>query len=71
MVTNSWNETDSSTIGFKEKLRRWRECIVSWNEHNFGNVRDRIKTLKNELKSLKILIDQKKMQKRKNICQSS
>lgn len=55
LVSNSWREGGIEGWGcyvFKEKLRRLKEALKVWNKEVFGDLEQKVTSLKEELNSL-------------------
>lgn len=58
VVENSWNEEGIEGWGwfvFKEKLKRLKETLKTWNEQQFGSIYQSIKSLHEEIKEMDII----------------
>lgn len=59
-MENSWKEegiTGWGSFVFKEKLKRLKIALKSWNDNNFGSIDQNIAALRNEISELDLVDD--------------
>ncbi|CAM8915895.1 unnamed protein product [Rhodiola kirilowii] len=49
-ISDNWSDVSGTIM---DKLEHLKSCLTRWNQHNFGNVNDRLKKLKGDLESIR------------------